>query len=179
MIMHKGKTIYLSSVTVDVESARKIVELRNGDVQKKFLNPTKNSIEDQLEWLGNYLERNMNGDEFYFFIKRIDTDEIIGTVRIYDIKRDIDSFCWGSWILNERKTHTAALESYLLINKFAFYHLNYQNSHFDVRKDNSKVISFHKKTGAVITDDDEMNYYFQYTKEKFEKFSLKYNGLIK
>ncbi|EFD1002564.1 N-acetyltransferase, partial [Escherichia coli] len=23
------------------------------------------------------------------------------------------------------------------------------------------------------------NYYFQYTKEKFEKFSLKYNGLIK
>ncbi|EFD0530517.1 N-acetyltransferase, partial [Escherichia coli] len=24
-----------------------------------------------------------------------------------------------------------------------------------------------------------MNYYFQYTKEKFEKFSLKYNGLIK
>ncbi|EEV7673792.1 N-acetyltransferase, partial [Escherichia coli] len=83
MIMHKGKTIYLSSVTVDVESARKIVELRNGDVQKKFLNPTKNSIEDQLEWLGNYLERNKNGDEFYFFIKRIDTDEIIGTVRIY------------------------------------------------------------------------------------------------
>lgn len=36
MIMHKGKTIYLSSVTVDVESARKIVELRNGDVQKIF-----------------------------------------------------------------------------------------------------------------------------------------------
>ncbi|EEW6177011.1 N-acetyltransferase, partial [Escherichia coli] len=31
----------------------------------------------------------------------------------------------------------------------------------------------------VITYDDEMNYYFQYTKEKFEKFSLKYNGLIK
>ena len=46
--MHKGKTIYLSSVTVDVESARKIVELRNGDVQKKFLNPTKNSMVREL-----------------------------------------------------------------------------------------------------------------------------------
>ena len=62
-----------------------------------------------------------------------------GTIRVYDI---IDnSFCWGSWILDENKTTTAAIESALLIYKFGFEIMKFSRSHFDVRKDNSAIIT--------------------------------------
>lgn len=86
-----------------------------------------------------------------------------GTVRIYDLKDD--SFCWGSWILNENKTRYAALESAFLVYKFAFDKLKFKKSHFDVRKGNDRVISFHEKMGAVRTGETELDLLFEITKE--------------
>ncbi|HZK24235.1 MAG TPA: GNAT family protein, partial [Oscillospiraceae bacterium] len=80
---------------------------------------------------------------------------------VYDLKKD--SFCWGSWILNEDKTRYAALESAFLVYKFGFEVLGFKKSHFDVMKGNERVISFHKKMGAVQTGEDEQNYYFEIT----------------
>lgn len=179
MIVLNGKTIYLSLIKPDLESAAKIIELRSGEAQKKFLSTSVSSIHEQLTWLENYSIRNEKNEEFYFFIKRLDTKEVIGTIRAYDFNIDINSFCWGSWILNDHKTVTAAIESHLLINKFSFYDLKFDRSHFDVRKENEKVISFHRKTGAKIVREDEFNYYFCYSIDEFNVFLDKYKELIK
>ena len=98
--------------------------------------------------------------QFYFIIQKLDGTPC-GTVRVYDIRSD--SFCWGSWILNENKTRFAAIESAFLVYKFGFESLGFKKCHFDVMKGNDKVISFHKKMGAVQVGEDEANYYYEIT----------------
>lgn len=56
----------------------------------------------------------------------------------------------------------------LLLN-LAFYELGFKQSHFDVRKDNIKVIAFYKKFGVIITGEDDENYYFKFTLEDYIK----------
>ncbi|WP_413498577.1 GNAT family N-acetyltransferase [Buttiauxella gaviniae] len=176
---NEGKTILLTPVTSEVESAEHIIRLRNGEKQIKFLSQTDFSVEKQLHWLKEYAVKNNNNEQYYFFIIRKDTQEVIGTVRIYDIKNDIKSFCWGSWILNDNKTISSALESFILINRFAFEVLGCKQAHFDVRKNNEKVIAFHLKTGAKIIREDVVNYYFNYFSEDFAAFKNKHIGMIK
>ena len=38
---------------------------------------------------------------------------------------------------------------------------------FDVRKGNERVIAFHQRFGANITDEDELNYYFNYSIQNY------------
>ncbi|TBL43376.1 N-acetyltransferase [Hafnia alvei] len=175
----QSKTIKLVPVEATKHDALKIIELRGGNKQSEFLSKTSQDINAQVEWLKSYLMRNSQGLEYYFFIVRLDDDDKIGTIRLYDIQKNIDSFCWGSWLLNERKTRSAALESCLLIYTFGFEKLGFENSHFDVRKGNEKVINFHLKSGAMIIGEDEQNYYFKYNMSSFIKFKNKYLGALK
>lgn len=174
-----SKTIRLVPILPIEDDAKKIIELRGGSKQLEFLSKTSQDVNDQLTWLESYANRNSKGLEYYFFIVKIDNDEKIGTIRLYDIQEKINSFCWGSWILNDRKTRTAALESCILLYTFAFEKLGFENSHFDVRKGNDRVINFHLKTGAIITSEDDLNYYFKYNSSSFMKFKNKYVGVLK
>ncbi|WP_086229929.1 hypothetical protein [Campylobacter devanensis] len=56
----------------------------------------------------------------------------------------------------------------LLLN-LVFYELGFTQSHFDVRKNNLKVVTFHKKFGAIITSKDDENYYFNFALEYYVK----------
>lgn len=161
-----SKTIFFK--LADVEDAEFILELRTNTEYNKHLSVTKASLTEQRKWLAEYKNREKEKKEFYFIIYRKDSDERIGTVRMYDFVDNIKSFCWGSWILNERKTASSALESALLVYKIGFYSLGFEQSHFDVRKDNGKVIAFHNKMGAIETSTNEIDIFFNYTKEKFE-----------
>ena len=116
----------------------------------------------QKEWIKKYKTDEAEGTQYYFIIERLDGTPC-GTVRIYDLKED--SFCWGSWILNENKTRYAALESAFLVYQFAFENLNFKKSHFDVRKGNDRVISFHEKMGAIKTGETELDLLFEIEKE--------------
>ena len=123
-----------------------------------------------------YIERSQNvQDEFYFIILS-NTNQRLGSIRVYDLRSD--SFCWGSWLTKEDAPLTTALESALLIYEFCFYKLRYEKAHFDVRKENEKVVSFHLKTGAKIICEDELNFYFNYHREFYENFKRKYLKFI-
>lgn len=61
---------------------------------------------------------------------------------------------------------------------FTFYELGFTQSHFNVRKDNIKVIAFHKKFGAIITGEDDENYYFKFTLEDYVKMRRKYAKFV-
>lgn len=133
------------------------------------------SFASQKKWIKSYKIEETAQKQFYFIIERLDGTPC-GTVRVYDLKED--SFCWGSWILNDNKTRYAALESAFLVYKFGFETLGFKKCHFDVMKENVKVISFHKKMGAIATGEDDRNYYFNIAKEAVNKSKTKFSKLL-
>lgn len=151
-----------------VEDAEFIVSLRTDPAKNKHLSPTAGDIGKQKDYIAHYLT---NPGEYYFIICGSDNNPV-GTIRIYDIHDD--SFCWGSWILSDNAPPAASIESALLIYDFAFYSLHYKKSHFDVRKENQRVVAFHQRFGAIIVSEDEMNYYFQYSQEAYFKVRQRY-----
>ena len=151
---------------VEDSDAEFILSLRLNDLYNTFLSSVSPDVEEQKKWIRKYKDDERNGIQYYFIIERLDGTPC-GTVRIYDIRND--SFCWGSWILNENKTRYAALESAFLVYEFGFKQLGFKKSHFDVMKENKKVIQFHTRIGAVKTSEDEINYYFEITQEAVEK----------
>ncbi|NWB91690.1 GNAT family N-acetyltransferase [Pseudomonas agarici] len=169
----ESKTIKLRLIEED--DAEFILKLRNDIKYNKFLSNTTSNLAKQKSWIKNYKIHEKEGKQFYFIIERHDGTPC-GTVRVYDLKED--SFCWGSWILNEEKTRFAALESAFLIYEFGFEHLNYEKSHFDVRKENIKVISFHEKMGATKTGETNLDILYEVTRDSIEKVKNRLSGKL-
>lgn len=159
------KTIRLRFV--EVSDAAFILKLRLDDRYNQFLSNVSPEVESQKKWISAYKAEEAEGKQFYFIIERLDGVPC-GTVRVYDLRED--SFCWGSWILNEEKTRLAALESALLVYRFGFENLGFKKSHFEVMKANEKVLSFHEKMGAAQVSEDVNNIYYEISKESVELF---------
>lgn len=157
------------------EDAAFILSLRLDERYNKFLSSVDGNLAAQKEWIKKYKQDEDAGLQYYFIIETKDSKPC-GTVRLYDLKAD--SFCWGSWILNEDKTKYAALESAFLVYQFGFGVLGFTKSHFDVRKGNLKVIDFHKKFGAVETGEDEDNYYYEISQESVQRMKNRFSKII-
>lgn len=162
----RGKKLYFREVVLD--DADFILKLRTDPRKNRHLSPTTNDISQQRTFIQRYKQ---SLSDYYFIICDWEARSV-GTVRIYDIQ--CDSFCWGSWILSDSAPSCAAIESALLLYDFAFFSLHYTSSHFDVRKNNSRVVCFHERFGAKIIDEDECNFYFSYDCETYIKVRQKY-----
>ena len=163
--------MYLQSKTIrlrliEVSDASFILKLRLDSRYNTFLSTVSNDLQAQIEWIRNYKIYEDAKEQFYFIIERLDGTPC-GTVRIYDLRED--SFCWGSWILNDEKTRYAAIESAILVYRFGFDVLGYEKSHFDVMKENQKVIAFHQKMGAEVIREDNNNIFFQISKTSVDE----------
>jgi RimJ/RimL family protein N-acetyltransferase len=157
----ESRTIYFR--LAEVSDAEFIHSLRMDETYNKHLSRVDNDVSKQVQWLVDYKKREAIKQEYYFIIHRKSDSHPIGTVRIYDFIEHEKSFCWGSWILNQNKTRYAALESAILIYDFAFFELGYLRCHMDIRKENLKVIDFHKRFGVRIigeTKADLLGHYF-------------------
>ena len=152
----ESKTIRLRLVNED--DADFILKLRLDERYNQFLSAVTPDLNAQREWIRKYKEDESCGVQYYFIIEKLNGGRC-GTVRVYDLREQ--SFCWGSWILNEDKSKYSAVESAFLVYKFGFEVLGYSKSHFDVMKGNDKVVSFHKRMGAIQTGEDEKNYYYE------------------
>ena len=87
------------------------------------------------------------------------------TYRIYDLRQD--SFCIGSWLMTDNSSLNEVIEGEYLSKIFAFETTGFNKFHFDVRKNNKKVMRFHKLMGAKIVSEDEIDYFFECTKEDY------------
>ena len=88
-----------------------------------------------------------------------------------------DSFCWwwgGGIITIDNTPFCAKIESICCVYEFAPYGLGFLQSHFDVRKENERVVAFHQKFDASIVAEDIQNYYFHFTRQEYEKTTQKY-----
>ena len=166
----RGKSIFFREVTV--EDSEFIVGLRTDPEKNKYLSTTSEDIEEQKKYCYKLLKENI---DYYFIICDWDQNPI-GTIRIYDFQAD--SFCWGSWIIAQNAPASAAIESALLSYDFAFLSLHYRKSHFDVRKKNTRVLEFHKRFGASVFKEDELNYFFSYDREAYLKIRAKYKRYL-
>jgi RimJ/RimL family protein N-acetyltransferase len=174
---NKSKTIHFR--LVELSDAEFINSLRVDITYNKYLSAVDGDISKQEEWIKKYKEREKLGLEYYYIIQRNSDYLPIGTVRLYDFLKENSSFCWGSWILNENKTRYAALESALLIYDFAFLELGFNRCHMDIRKQNLKVLEFHKKFGIKLIGETEEDYLAYYFKECYLGIRDEINEVIK
>ena len=168
-----GKNINMRTVTI--EDAEFIYNMRQNQNKTKYLSKVTGTVESQKEWIKSYKQREEEKKEFYFVIESKDKEKL-GLVRMYDFQDE--SFCWGSWLIKEDAPKSTAIESALQIYEFGFYNLGFEKSHFDVRKGNDKVISFHQRFGAKIVDEDELDYFFNFEKSDYEIIKEKYKRYL-
>jgi RimJ/RimL family protein N-acetyltransferase len=169
----ESRTIRLRLVSES--DAEFILKLRSDLKYNAYLSSVDSDIETQIRWIRDYKISEASGKQYYFIIERLDGVRC-GTIRAYDLKEN--SFCWGSWILNEEKTRFSAIESAFLIYQFGFETLGFKKSHFDVMKENEKVISFHKRMGAIQKSEDDNNLYFEIDKDAVESARVRLKGKL-
>ena len=152
---------YTNIRDIEIEDADFILSLRCDEKKSKFLHKTQFNVENQQ----NYIKHYKTLDKEWYFIIENKKNEPIGTYRIYDLKED--SFCIGSWLMKDGCSALEALEGEFLVKNFAFNKTGFKKFHFDVRKENTKVVNFHKTLGAKITGETDLDYLFECTKEDY------------
>jgi RimJ/RimL family protein N-acetyltransferase len=158
------------------EDAEYVHRLRTDPTSSLHLSKVQGSVEDQRNWIETYKAREAEGKELYYVIERMDGQRC-GLVRHYDI--GIESFTWGSWMLDFNKPRKAALESAYLVYQIAFDLQGLLRAQFDVRRDNENTIAFHRRFGATETHTDELNIYFVYPRARFQVDRDGYLALLK
>lgn len=162
----RGQQLILRNV-VPADAAF-ILGLRTDNLKGRFLSATSASLEDQYRWLDNY---STAIDQAYFIIESLDGNQL-GTVRLYDPVGN--SFSWGSWILRTGAPASAAIESTLIVYHYALDVLDFSSAHFDVRKSNERVWSFHERFGAQQVRKTEMDYYYKISNEAIRSSLCRY-----
>lgn len=173
-----SETVMHAAPSVEMRLARPgdaayLYSLRIDPALNQHLSAPPPNVEAQAEFLERYMEREAANREFYFVMKNRLTGADCGVVRIYDLRED--SFCWGSWILDAGKPRLAALESALFVYDYGFGVLGYEASHFDVRKENTRVISFHERFGAQRQSANDIDVFFVLRRKNLEE---KLSGLL-
>lgn len=148
-----------------IDDSSFILSLRTDPGLSKYVSPVENKLDQQKAWMKEYKNRERFGSEFYFIVESR-SGQMFGTVRLYDFKPG--SFCWGSWIIKKGAPITVAIESALSVYEFAFYDLGFKRCHFDVMKENKKVVKFHERFGAKRIANDEENLFFNYERKDYE-----------
>jgi RimJ/RimL family protein N-acetyltransferase len=149
-----------------------ILALRTDDQKSRYLSSTANDLEKQKQWLNDYAKFE---DQAYFIIESL-SDELLGTVRLYDPREN--SFCWGSWILIQGAPKSAAIESALMVYSYALDHLGFSGAHFDVRKGNEHVWRFHERFGAQRVAESVVDYFYEINAEKIRGALSKYKKYL-
>lgn len=161
-----GKHICLRPVSI--RDAAFILSLRLDQELGKYISATETDIGKQEKWIADSLTRT---NEHYFIIEGR-SGEPYGTVRIYDIAGD--RFTWGSWIIKREAPIYTAIESVLLVYDMAFMNLGLKKACFCVRKENTKVLRFHKEFGAQIVGEDDQDCTFEMSRENYDMTRQKY-----
>ena len=161
---------------IEMYDAPYIVKLRNNKTLNKFIHNKTITLLSQKNYIKKYFDQNISKrTSYYFIIINKHKKEKCGSVRLIFKEKNI--FSWGSWILDHNKAFTAALDTLLFVYNF-YTKKNFSNCYFDVRKNNTRTISIHLKSGAKIIRETDEDYFFEMSKEKAKNFCNKYKNLI-
>lgn len=150
---------------IQPKDAAFVYGLRTNPLYNQNLSAVRGTVDDQRKWIEAYKDREAERSEFYYVIERKDGAPC-GVVRLYDI--DVNSFTWGSWILDANKPPKAALESAVLSFGIGFLSLGRNTARVDVRKVNTHAEAFYRRLGMIETHRTEQDIYFMYNRARFE-----------
>lgn len=166
----QGKYINLREITVD--DAQFVLDLRCDEKKSRFLHKTENNLQKQIDYIKRYLTLD---NEWYFIIED-KNHKPLGTVRIYDVEGE--KYTGGSWLMIDGASAQQTVEGDFLMKEYSFDVLGFKKNCFDVRKENKKVVRFHKLCGAKIVDENDIDYFFELSKEDFEKNKTRIIGTL-
>jgi hypothetical protein len=139
-----------------VESdAEFIVGLRTHEKLARYISYTDNSLENQINWIKRYKEREAAGLEYYILFED-EANGPLGVFRLYHIEGD--HFTAGSWLVKPDADELAAIKSDLFMLILGFEELKLTRCFIDIRKDNTKLVRYHTRFFRQI-DEDEHNIY--------------------
>ena len=166
----KGKYVNLREAEVD--DAIFILALRCDEKKSRFLHKTENNLEKQIEYLKHYKTLD---NEWYFIIEN-KQHKPKGTIRLYNIHDN--QFTGGSWLMVSDALPEESIEGDILAGQYAFEKLGFEQSVFDVRKKNKKVVRYHLISGSKIIDETNEDYIFKTTKEDFLYKQRKFMNML-
>ncbi|HSA07462.1 MAG TPA: GNAT family N-acetyltransferase [Candidatus Gastranaerophilales bacterium] len=167
----EGKTVNIREI--EESDAEFVAQLRTDATLNKHLSSIDGNIEKQREYIRNYHKKT---NECYFVLES-KQGERYGLGRMYNVTEE--SFVPGSWIIKKDAPLTAPIESIITLYEYAFFKLGLKRADIEVRKDNEKVIAFHKRFGAVYTGANELNVYMELTKEQYKITRNKYKKFVR
>lgn len=156
----------------ELSDAAFILALRTDLNKSRYLSPVSDQLTDQETWLDRYALRD---NEAYFIIEN-KAGESLGTVRLYDNVQH--SFCWGSWIVKDGAPHSVAIESALIVYAYALDTLGFLTAHFQVNKENERVILFHERFGATRIAENDIEFEFAITNEAIRSAMQRYRRYL-
>lgn len=159
----EGKYVNLREVRMD--DAAFILSLRCDPKKSRFLHETENDLGKQIAYLEHYFTLD---NEWYFIIEN-KKHEPLGTTRIYDVQGL--QYTPGSWLMKDGSSPEETLEGSLLACQFAFEILGFERDVFAVSKANTQVVRYHKIRGARIINENDIEYFFELTKENYQKIT--------
>ncbi|MGC9354926.1 MAG: GNAT family N-acetyltransferase [Mariniphaga sp.] len=160
---------------VEESDAKFILQLRTDKRLRQYISPTSPKLEDQVNWIKEYKEREADQKEFYFLYED-SNKKPWGAIRLYNFSED--SFTIGSWVCYPGNTNNIAVKAWLLAVEFGFNTLKFNNCMLDVRKKNLYVLYYLKLYNPVLIKEDELNYFFKFDRETFLKKRNKVTKLL-
>lgn len=149
-----------------IDDAEFIISLRTDSILKRHISHTDNDLNKQKKWIKLYKKREKHNQEFYFIIED-ENEKRWGTYRIYDLTQN--HFTIGSWLCKRNAPKNIAIKADIFMKDFGYEHLKYNLCRFEVRKNNRKVLKYHKLFEPKLINEDELNYYFEIDTEKYYK----------
>ena len=165
-----GNQLILRNAGVD--DAAFIVQLRTHPKKRLYLSPTSTEIAHQVAWLAQYAHA---ADQAYFIVEE-KSGAKVGTVRIY--QPFDDSFCFGSWVMQDGVPVTHAVESLLIVYHYALDTLGFNRSTFAVRKANRSVWRFMERFGGVRTGETAVDYLYETQRQTVEASFKRHAALL-
>jgi len=160
---------------IEPEDAAYVHSLRSNPAYNTHLSTVTGTVDDQRAWIEDYKSREAQGQEFYYVIERKDGTRC-GLVRLYDI--EAESITWGSWVLDENKTHKAALESAVLSFGIGFDVMERNVANVDVRSENKHATSFYHRLGMTETHRIDGQIFFAYPRARFDADKEAYLSIL-
>jgi hypothetical protein len=151
---------------VDESDAEFILSLRTNVKLGRFITATTSDISSQKNWIHNYKQREKDGLEYYFLFSNSE-GENIGVNRIYNLTNK--SFEIGSWIFKESNNPSSSILADIYTRDFGFFKLGFNNSVFQVRKENKSVLRYHQLYQPTQIEEDDLNFYFELSISKYSE----------
>lgn len=155
------------------EDAPFILMLRTDEKLSRFVHAVNPSLEEQIEWIRQYKEREKRGEDYYFIY--FSKGEPVGVNRIYNITEN--SSTSGSWLCRKDAATEESLATNFIASEIEDL-FEIPPATFTVSRRNKQVLRFNLMMGAEIINEDEVEYTLRMNKEKYEQAKNRYIKLL-